>query len=152
MWTCLLRTRCHCRWIARYQTHLATEQRLIRQNVRIFFLRHGDHGDRQKETLSLLCFPATTSSFSTVSGGESVESWRKCVGLPRRAWSKKICTRRYHGDLRVQIFLDPTRARQARAHAFSPRRHAYPPLTVEQAGSFDANGSAKPEPQQQRRQ
>ena len=30
----------------------------------------------------------------TVSGGWSATPRRKCVGLPRRAWSKKICTRR----------------------------------------------------------
>ena len=30
----------------------------------------------------------------TVSGGSSVAPRRKCVGLLRRAWSRKICTRR----------------------------------------------------------
>ena len=47
---------------------------------------------------------------------------------PRRAWSKKICTRRspwYPGDLRVQFFFRPSAARQA--CAFSPRRHASSP-------------------------
>ena len=47
------------------------------------------------------------------------------VDFPRLSW--RFLTSfflGYHGDLRVQIFLDPS-ARQA--HAFSPRRHASSP-------------------------
>ena len=40
----------------------------------------------------------------------------------------------YHGDLRVQIFLDPSAARQA--HAFSPRRHASSPADRVECFSF----------------
>ena len=52
------------------------------------------------------------------------------VDFPRLSWNRhrRFLTSfflGYHGDLRVQIFLDPSAARQA--HAFSPRRHASSP-------------------------